>query len=51
MANVSLNGYAPQAEIDTLRPLVQYFWSLGLSGRDIVEHVRSHIDLSKYGFR
>ncbi len=46
--NVNVWSLAPDEE---LRPLVEYYWSLGLNGKDIVSQVCDEIDLEQYGFR
>ena len=36
---------------DELHSWVKYYWHLGFSDKDIVEHVLDHFDKSKYGLR
>ena len=39
---------APENE---LRPLVEHYWRLGMTDPAMLDHVREHLDLSKYGLR
>lgn len=41
----------PTAPDEDLHPWVEYYWRLGFSDKDIVEHVLDHFDKSQFGFR